>query len=120
MSILLELIIFGAVDLLLESLAWGTCGYIFFRFIGINKKYWYWDCLFVFAVYLLWLFWSNAFVMSLDISISNQEFLTLIDNDVSGLFETDYFDVVIGALEIFLGYLIGRHVLGKLTRRQTA
>jgi hypothetical protein len=57
-------------------------------------------------------------VMKLDISIGNQEILAFLGDDLKGLFETDYLDAIFGALEVFLGYMLGKFMLKRFEQRQ--
>ena len=111
--------IYGAIELIVTSIVWGSFGYIFFRFIGVKEKYWYWDCMLVFILLMVWEISLNAYLTKLDISIGNQEVLAFLNYDVKGLFETDYLDFVLGGLEIFLGYMLGKFILKKLKKRQS-
>jgi len=110
--------IYGIIEFIVETIAWGSFGYIFFRFIGIKEKYWYWDCMLVFLILMLWEFILKAYFIKLEISIGNQEVLAFLDYDIKNLFRIDYLDFVFGALEILLGYLFGMLILKKLKIRQ--
>ena len=110
MDIIIYTIIYGSIDIVFEAIGWGTFGYVFLRFLGFKEKYWYCNWLIIFLAFLFWDIWANTYLMKLDISIGNKEVLAFLDNDLDGLFGTDFFDIFFNATEIFLGYLIGRYI----------
>ena len=90
MDIITYTLIYGSIDIVLETVGWGTFGYVFLRFLGFKEKYWYWNWLIVFLAFLFLDIWANAYLMKLEISIGNKEVLAFFDNDLNGLFETDF------------------------------
>ena len=118
MNMIISTFIYAVGIFILASIAWGSFGYFFFRLIGVKEKYWFFDCLLVYVIRMLWKFAIDAYLMKLDISIGNQEVLALINYDVKGLFMTDSLDFIICALEILLGYMLGKSILKKLKKRQ--
>ena len=116
MSVINSLIAHDIVEMVIESIAWGSFGYLFFRIIGVKEKYWYWDCLVVFLVLLLWTYMSNLLMIKLDLSTGNKEVLAFLDNDYNSLFETNYLHILFCALEVFCGYVFGKYLLNRLKR----
>jgi hypothetical protein len=114
---LLNIIILSIIETLLEIFAWGTFGYLFFRFIGVNEKHWRWDYLLITTLFVIYEYSSNYFLIKLDISIGNQELLKLLDNNVNSLFETDWSSILFCAAEVFAGYTLGKIILRKLQKR---
>lgn len=119
MSIIALLVIFVGVEMVIETIVWGTFGCIFFRFIGLKEKYWRWDCLFVFAIYLTWTYFSVSIMNKLDITIGNPEILELLGDDLNGFYETGYMDIITCTVQVLLGYLLGMKILEKLGKRTT-
>ena len=78
MNIIVSTVFYCVIEFLIEAIGWGLFGYLFFRFIGMKEKYWYWDWLIVVGIFLLWDYWSNTYLIKLDISIGNQEVLAFI------------------------------------------
>jgi len=114
MSMTTSTIFFGCVELFIETIGWGLFGFIVFRLLGVSQKQWYIDCLIIYAIFMLWNFWSNTYLLKLDITIGNQEVSDLFNHDINSLFEMDYFDYVLGFGQLLLGYWIGRWMLKKL------
>lgn len=117
MSMTTSTIFFGCFELLIESMGWGLFGFLAFRLLGGWQKRWYIDWLIIYTIFMLWNFWSNTYLLKLDITIGNQEVSDLFNHDLNSLFEVGYFDFVLGAGQIFLGYWFGRWVLKRLKKR---
>lgn len=117
MSIITSTIVYGIVAYLIDALAWGTVGYMFFRLIGIKEKYFVYDCLLVIIIYTFWEYWTLTFIEKLDITSGNEELLAFIGDDISYLFKMEFSDVVIGVLLIFGGYMLGMYMLRNFKSR---
>lgn len=111
MSILLSTIIYGAIEILIESLGWGTSGYLLFRFWGWNERKWYIEIVILVSIFTCWKIWSDSYLSMLDITIGNKEVLKLLGSDANELFRTDIFDIALGIMQIFAGYYFGKTFL---------
>ena len=118
MSLEMMIIAYFTIETLLMCLAWGSFGYILFRAIGIREKHWYFDCLLVFGVLVLWTYFTDSLVTRVDLRIANPEAIRLLGYDVFDLWETTYVDIIHAGAVVLLGYMFGRFVWRRLIPRR--
>lgn len=106
-----------ASTLILDSITFGLLGYVIFKLLKGNDKYWYIGALFTSIIFLLWDgYISRNIVKKLDISIGNEIVLKLLNYDIGKIFEVTPSDVVIIFVQMFLGFKIGQIIVNKILK----
>jgi len=114
MSIITSTVLYGGIEFLFDAIGWGLFGYLLFRCFGVKEKYWYLDWIVVSSLFIIYEFWGNSYMIKLNISIGNKEFLRFVCSDVNSLFEMHFVDVLVNAIQILIGYMVGKLALKRL------
>ncbi len=101
-------------DFILDIITWGVCGYLILRTLKFRGKFLYIGLTIIYLLYMTWHYYGVKYMSELDISIGNQEVLKLIDYDVQGFFVVTVNDFILGAIQILIGYTLGRYVYDRI------
>ena len=110
--------LFGFITIAIEALLWGMMGYVLFKSLRINDKYWVFGALVTGLIYFTWDDIILGQIMGkLGMQINNEAVSDLIGDE---LFSIEFSDLIFSTISILIGFKISQRIVNNMIRKAHA
>ncbi|MCW3788926.1 hypothetical protein [Plebeiibacterium sediminum] len=115
-SELIVIALFGILNIFIEGLLWGMMGYVIFKSLRINDKYWILGACVSGLIYFIWdEIITGGLVRKLQLKINNESVSNFIDSD---MFTLDFSDLAFSVVALIVGFKISKSIVNKMISKQ--